>query len=141
MSSPEMKSTGEVIGMDEDYALSLYKGLVAAGYSVPSHGVILATLADKTRKGLLLKEFAELDSASLPPGTAALLAEQAFPPRSSTRSAKTLNTLTSSGEGGPGDQHRQNKILSRQIKMRRATVEFRIPCLTSLDTAWARFRC
>ena len=32
---PEMKSTGEVMGKDRDYARAVYKGLLAAGIQLP----------------------------------------------------------------------------------------------------------
>ncbi|MDW8123120.1 MAG: carbamoyl-phosphate synthase large subunit, partial [Armatimonadota bacterium] len=47
---PEMKSTGEVMGIDPDFPKALYKGLVAAGYGVPRNGRLLVTVADKDKK-------------------------------------------------------------------------------------------
>src|SRR5699024_8657326 len=44
---PEMKSTGEVIGHDKTLEKALYKGLVAAGLTVPQEGSVLLTVADK----------------------------------------------------------------------------------------------
>src|SRR5690606_30228449 len=59
---PEMKSTGEVLGLDADRDAAIYKAIVAAGGSVPEKGTILATLADKDKEeGIrLLRSFAEL---------------------------------------------------------------------------------
>jgi carbamoyl-phosphate synthase large subunit len=143
--SPEMKSTGEVIGMDEDYSLSLYKGLVAAGYSVPSHGVILATLADKDKEeGLaLLQGFADLGFSFIATrGTAALLEGAGIPAQVVNKIGEiSPNTLDIIREGKVDlviNTPTKGKIPQRSgFKMRRAAVEFRIPCLTSLDTAWA----
>src|SRR5207244_4293299 len=44
--SPEMRSTGEVMGMDLNFALAFYKSQVAAGSDVPLGGSILFSLAD-----------------------------------------------------------------------------------------------
>jgi carbamoyl-phosphate synthase large subunit len=41
---PEMKSTGEVLGIDADLKKALYKGFVAAGTAIPTEGNIFATI-------------------------------------------------------------------------------------------------
>ena len=46
---PEMKSTGEVMGVDLTYAGALYKAFIAAGFTMPRGGTILATLADRDK--------------------------------------------------------------------------------------------
>lgn len=43
---PEMKSTGEVLGIDEDLDKALYKGFVGAGMNIPVAGNIFVTLKD-----------------------------------------------------------------------------------------------
>ena len=49
-SAPEMKSTGEVMGRDRNYAKALYKGLIGAGMKIPPTGAIIATIADKDKE-------------------------------------------------------------------------------------------
>ena len=45
--APEMKSTGEVLGIDTVYEKALIKGFLAAGYKFPSHrGDVLLSLND-----------------------------------------------------------------------------------------------
>ena len=41
---PEMKSTGEVLGIDEDLNKAMYKGFLAAGTNIPVSGNIFATI-------------------------------------------------------------------------------------------------
>ncbi len=41
---PEMKSTGEVLGIDGDMTRALYKGFIAAGMNIPTAGNIFATI-------------------------------------------------------------------------------------------------
>ena len=43
---PEMKSTGEVLGLERDLPKALYKGLIAAGYGFSKKGSVLITVAD-----------------------------------------------------------------------------------------------
>jgi len=46
---PEMKSTGEVMGVDFKFELALYKALLAAGLVMPAGGSILLSIADRDR--------------------------------------------------------------------------------------------
>ncbi len=44
---PEMRSTGEVLGLSDDYSLAYYKSQEAAGSFLPSEGAVLISLSDK----------------------------------------------------------------------------------------------
>jgi hypothetical protein len=59
---PEMKSTGEVMGIDYSLQSAIYKGLLAAGVEIPEAGSIVATIADKDKDEAipLLAELAEM---------------------------------------------------------------------------------
>ena len=59
---PEMKSTGEVLGIDPDYGMALYKALLAAGINVPLGGRVLVSLAERDRAEAIpiLAGYAEL---------------------------------------------------------------------------------
>jgi len=50
---PEMKSTGEVIGLDRSYGVSYAKAQMSAGNSLPTSGTVVASLSDKDKKNLL----------------------------------------------------------------------------------------
>lgn len=43
---PEMKSTGEVMGVSPDYHTALYKALISANMDIPSKGAVLLSLED-----------------------------------------------------------------------------------------------
>ncbi|WP_066638817.1 carbamoyl-phosphate synthase large subunit [Desulfolucanica intricata] len=142
---PEMKSTGEVLGLDRNYNIALYKALVAAGYAFPKHGTILATVADKDKEEVLpiIRKLAELGyKICATSGTAAFLEKQGL----------KVNRVNKLHEASPHivDLIRQNKInlvintLTKGkaperdgFRIRRAAVEYGVPCLTSLDTARA----
>ncbi|MBN2288160.1 MAG: carbamoyl-phosphate synthase large subunit [Candidatus Glassbacteria bacterium] len=51
---PEMKSTGEVIGLDRSYGISMAKAQMSAGNSLPTSGAVAVSLADKDKHHLLL---------------------------------------------------------------------------------------
>ena len=142
---PEMKSTGEVMGVDKSYPVALYKALTAAGCSFPRRGNILVTVADKDKEEALpiLKRFADMDySLIATAGTAAFLRLHGL----QVESVKKVR------EGSPNieDLIRSGKVhlvvntLTRGkaperdgFRIRRAAVEHGVPCLTSLDTTLA----
>ena len=50
---PEMKSTGEVLGIGRDLEEALYKGLVAAGYKMEQSGGVIITVRDGDKEAIL----------------------------------------------------------------------------------------
>ncbi|MDW7672913.1 MAG: carbamoyl-phosphate synthase large subunit [Bacillota bacterium] len=145
---PEMKSTGEVLGLDENLNLALYKSLVAAGLTVNTKGGVLVTVADKDKVEALeiVRGFAQLGmKVFATSGTAAFLKENGI-------KAEVVKKIR---EGAPSlvDTIKEEKVdlvLNTLTKgkaqtrdgfmIRRAAVEHGIPCLTSLDTAKALLR-
>ena len=139
---PEMKSTGEVIGIDHSLKKAIYKGLVAAGIELPKRGNIVATIADRDKAEAIpiLKEFYNRGFRLIcTEGTARAL------------SAKNIQAdkVKKIAEGSPNivDLIREGKvdfcintlthghrIYSDGFHIRRTAVEMNIPCLTSLDT-------
>ena len=142
---PEMKSTGEVLGIDPDPARAMYKGLVASGAVVPTRGTVLITLADKDKAegAAVAAGFAQLGFRVLATdGTARYLKEQGV----------DVDTVYKIGEGHPDvvelihsgeidlviNTPTRGRLPARNgFRLRRAAVEFRVPCVTSLDTARA----
>ena len=51
--SPEMKSTGEAIGYDDDLYRAFYKALQASGMTVQNYGTVLVTIADSDKEEAL----------------------------------------------------------------------------------------
>ncbi|HEX5546530.1 MAG TPA: carbamoyl-phosphate synthase large subunit [Ktedonobacterales bacterium] len=159
---PEMKSTGEVMGIDETYPAALRKALIAAGIEAPQRdGAAFVTIADRDKAEALpiVQELGALGyHFYATDGTARLLEQHGLPvtavPRISqdnaggsrasqdgseiirlirTRAVQlVINTIT----GGMG-QMREGIEVQDGFRIRRAAVETGIPCLTSLDTARA----
>ncbi len=76
--SPEMKSTGEAIGYDDDLYRAFYKALQASGMTVQNYGTVLVTIADedKTEALPLIRRFYNLGfNIEATSGTAAFLKE------------------------------------------------------------------
>jgi carbamoyl-phosphate synthase large subunit len=59
---PEMKSTGEVMGVDKNFGLAFYKAQLAAGMRLPTSGKVFISVADKDKANILelAKGFKEL---------------------------------------------------------------------------------
>ncbi|HET9847758.1 MAG TPA: carbamoyl-phosphate synthase large subunit, partial [Candidatus Dormibacteraeota bacterium] len=149
---PEMKSTGEAMGIAADLATAQYKAFLSTMHELPPDGAALCSIADADKDealpilrglhGLGLTLYATA-------GTAALLERSGIPATAVKKLRDghpnvvdvirqgqvhlVLNTvssapLTNNGSGVP---------LRDGYEIRRASVERRIPCLTSLDTARA----
>ena len=60
--TPEMKSTGEVMGIDEDFDIACYKAYVAAGNKLPKEGGVYVTVNDADKPRILesVKELYEM---------------------------------------------------------------------------------
>ena len=60
---PEMKSTGEVMGIDKDFGLAYAKSQISAGNSLPTKGLAFISLKDKHKKKVvdLAKKLVELN--------------------------------------------------------------------------------
>ncbi|SMB94532.1 carbamoyl-phosphate synthase large subunit [Thermanaeromonas toyohensis ToBE] len=142
---PEMKSTGEVLGIDINFERALYKGLTAAGYTIPVQGTLLATVADKDKAEAvpLLKGFAELGFKIVATaGTAGALAAAGLFVERVAKLREGSPHILDYIRGGKVDfiinTLTRGRIPERDgFKIRRAAAELGIPCLTSLDTARA----
>jgi carbamoyl-phosphate synthase large subunit len=74
---PEMRSTGEVLGLADSFGLAFYKAEEAAQPPLPEAGTVLITVADRDKPGVLevARRFAELGfSIRATEGTHAVLA-------------------------------------------------------------------
>ena len=73
---PEMKSTGEVLGIGTNLQEAIYKGMVAAGYKMKHTGGLLVTVRDQDKQEAVdtARKFAELGfNLFATPGTAKVL--------------------------------------------------------------------
>jgi carbamoyl-phosphate synthase large subunit len=76
---PEMKSTGEVLGMAESFGMAFYKAQDAAKSCLPLTGTVLLTVADKDKPGVIdvARRFADLGfTLKATAGTRDFLADQ-----------------------------------------------------------------
>jgi carbamoyl-phosphate synthase large subunit len=147
-----MKSTGEAIGIDRTLTEALRKAFAASGVQVPRGGSVLLTIAnvDKPEMFPIVSRLVQMGCRLVATeGTARALREAGFSPRVVAKIGDegptvldvitggevdlVINTMSNiyadPGDGGP--------VFKDGFEIRRAAVERRIPCLTSLDTAAA----
>ncbi|PSJ58264.1 carbamoyl-phosphate synthase large subunit [Pseudaminobacter soli (ex Li et al. 2025)] len=137
---PEMRSTGEVMGLDRDYALAFAKAQLGAGVDLPRSGTLFVSVRDADKKGILgpVKRLAGLGFKVLATsGTQRFLAENGI-------EAEKINKVL---EGRP---HIEDAIRNRQVQivfnttdgqkavsdsksLRRATLMQKVPYYTTLS--------
>jgi carbamoyl-phosphate synthase large subunit len=142
---PEMKSTGEVLGVDADCPPALYKALLASGLVFHRQGNILVTVADKDKEEMLpiIKGFSSLGyNIFATAGTARCLEKHGVAVAGVNKIQEGFPNITDLLRRG--DIHLVINTLTKGkaperdgFAIRRAAVEFAVPCLTSLDTARA----
>jgi carbamoyl-phosphate synthase large subunit len=141
---PEMKSTGEVMGIDLAFEPAFYKALVAAGLALPAQGSVLITLADEDKAEAveMIRQLVRMGhKLYATEGTAALIERHGMPVQMVTKRIgrghpdmldvileRTVDCVINTP--GPAD-----KEILDGIEIRRAAVERGVPCITSIDTA------
>ncbi len=145
---PEMKSTGEVMGKDSTLEKALYKGLVAAGMEIKTHGTVLFTVSDKDKEEAiaLAKRFSTVGYRIMATEGTAKAFEEAGVRTDVVEKigakGKTLIDVIQNGEAQlVVNTLTKGKQPARDgFRIRRESVENGVPCLTSLDTAEAMLR-
>lgn len=143
--SPEMKSTGEVMGRDNTLEKALYKGLVASGMKIPTYGTVLFTVADKDKPEAirLMKRFYEIGYTIMATeGTAKSLEEEQIPVTVVHKIGSPERNLLDVIRQGEAqfviNTLTKGKVPARDgFRIRRESSENGVVCLTSLDTAEA----
>ena len=141
--SPEMKSTGEAIGYDDDLYRAFYKALQAGGVAVQNYGTVLVTIAneDKEEALPLIRRFYNLGfNIEATCGTAAFLKEHGIRTRTRKKISEGSSDIPESIRSGHIAYviNTSNLNSSDQQKdgyeIRKLAVETNTTMFTSLDT-------
>lgn len=141
--SPEMKSTGEVMGIDYSYDLAFYKAEMAADNTLPLEGTVFMSIRDKD-KDEILEVAKEMSAAGLKmlgtKGTAEFM----------EKNGVSMDIVLKVHEGTPNviDRVRKNEVSliintptektkARRdgSRIRRAAVDYGVPYITTLQSA------
>jgi len=141
---PEMKSTGEVMGVDYTFDSALVKALLAAGLMLPEKGGMLLSIADRDKAESLplIKKLHSLQyGLYATEGTAAMIEAAGLPVKMVTKKLSeghpnVIDVIQDNSVAGVINTVTGGRLpLKDGFDIRRAAVEKRIPCFTSLDTA------
>jgi carbamoyl-phosphate synthase large subunit len=141
---PEMRSTGEVLGLADSFGLAFFKSQEAAGQRLPTEGTILITVSQRERPAVLgvAQEFHDLGfQIKATEGTHAFLAEHRIP----------SEHILKMHEGRPNIV---DGIMNREIDLiintpsgrlgkhddsyiRKAAIKYKVPYITTLAAAMA----
>ena len=145
---PEMRSTGEVMGIDTTFAMAFAKSQLAAGLALPESGTVFLSLADRDKSSgvELAKRMIALGYRLVATsGTASFL---------ETRGAKVDDVVGKLGESVQGELDAVSLISSGDVKLvintprgrgprsdgyhiRTAANKFKVPCITTMSAALA----
>ncbi len=141
---PEMKSTGEVLGISPDFSEALYKGLMASGMRLPTDEAnVLITVKDSDKAEALevARRLTELGYDLYgTAGTAQYLRQNGIKAKTVCKIGEGSPDILDAIKGGTFELVINTATKGRAqerdgFNIRRAAVELSIPCLTSIDTA------
>ena len=148
---PEMRSTGEVMGIDADPGAALAKAMVAAGHALPTTGTVFVSVANRDKRAIVFpaKRLADLGFGLLATsGTAGVLRRAGVP-------VEPVPKVSESTDGGPDDvvelirAGRVDLVINTPFgrgprtdgyHIRTAAAAAGVPCITTLPGAFAAVR-
>lgn len=143
---PEMRSTGEVLGVGHNFEESLYKGFIGASVTLPKAGsTILATVRDRDKEAFLpvAKKFASIGCRFIATaGTAKFLQENGLEVQVAKKISEGVPNVLDIIRSGVVDliidiPKKGNDKNSDGFKIRRTSSECSVTLLTSMDTVSA----
>ncbi|HXD87988.1 MAG TPA: carbamoyl-phosphate synthase large subunit, partial [Urbifossiella sp.] len=141
---PEMKSTGEVMGIDDSFPMAFAKSQMAASAPLPASGTVFISVADRDKEGVLpvARSFMEMGYRLLATrGTAKFLGDRGI----------AVDDVPKLAEGRPNllDRMKNGEValivntpsgrgsFSDESRIRAAAVANRVTCITTLSAAQA----
>jgi len=143
---PEMKSTGEVMGLDKDFGLAFAKSQIAAGNSLPTKGLAFISLKKKHRNEAvnLAKKLVELNFKLCgTEGTAEIIKKNGIKCKKVNKvsegsphivdilNSKKISLVINTSEG------KRISAVKDSTSLRRATLINKVPYCTNMSTAYA----
>ncbi|MEN6478011.1 MAG: carbamoyl-phosphate synthase large subunit [Anaerolineales bacterium] len=141
---PEMRSTGEVMGMDESFGLAFAKAQMAAGNDLPLEGSVFMSVNDRDKANLLpiARELAALGFRILATrGTAAFLREHGLEAETVLKAFEGRPNVVDHIINGDVDLMINTPLGGRSFdderRLRQAAISHGVPVLTTLSGARA----
>jgi carbamoyl-phosphate synthase large subunit len=145
---PEMKSTGEVMGIDPDLGLAFAKSQMAAGGTLPTKGNVFISVkeADKQNVARIAKGYAELGfTLYATPGTGEVIKTAGIPvnilPKlASGQRPNVIDLMKNKDMAMVINTPSGKNTREDEVKIRTATMQNRIPIMTTLRGADAALK-
>lgn len=141
---PEMKSTGEVMGIDEDFGLAFYKAQISAGNTLPEKGNVFISVADRDKEKVveLAKGFIRLGFKILATtGTYRFLSDKGIEVKHVLKISEGRPHVVDLMKNGEVDliinTPSGKKEVSDAYSIRRSAVHYRIPYTTTVRGGYA----
>ncbi len=144
---PEMKSTGEVMGIDADSGMALAKAMVAAGHALPAGGTVFVSVANRDKRAIVFpaKRLADMGFRLLATGgTAGVLERAGIPVERVAKVSEGPDNVAELIRGGSVDLV-INTPFGRGSRtdgyfIRTASASAGVPCVTTLPGVFAAVR-
>jgi carbamoyl-phosphate synthase large subunit len=142
---PEMRSTGEVMGVDRSFGLAFVKSQAAAGNALPHGGTVFLSLADRDKPSGLgaARRLVELGfRLAATTGTAAALEDEGLPvevvvAKVGEHGVDAVDLISSGSIDLVVNTPRGRGSRADGQHIRRAATRHRVPCITTVAAAVA----
>jgi carbamoyl-phosphate synthase large subunit len=141
---PEMKSTGEVMGIDESFGLAFAKAQLAAGQRLPLSGTVFISLKDEDKMNLLNTVFLLNDlgfKIVATGGTSTFITHHGIPNQRVNKVRESRPHIVDMIKNGEIDliinTTSDKKAITESFSIRRAAITFDIPYTTTVAGAKA----
>jgi carbamoyl-phosphate synthase large subunit len=141
---PEMRSTGEVMGIDRDFGRAYAKSQIAAGQDLPQQGTVFVSVKDRDKRAIImiargLQDLGFQIVATI--GTGKILERNGVPARHVFKVGEgrpTVVDLIKNGEiqlviNTPSGKRPK----ADEVAIRTAALQYNIPIVTTIPGAWA----
>jgi carbamoyl-phosphate synthase large subunit len=148
---PEMRSTGEVMGIDADPGAALAKAMVAAGHALPTRGTVFVSVANRDKRAIVFpaKRLADLGFGLLATsGTAGVLRRAGIP----VEAVAKVSEAPEGAKDNVAEMIRAGRVdlvintpfgrgpRTDGYHIRTAAAAAGVPCLTTMPGAFAAVR-
>ncbi|MBV6501745.1 MAG: Carbamoyl-phosphate synthase large chain [Prosthecobacter sp.] len=145
---PEMKSTGEVMGIDPDLGLAFAKSQMAAGGTLPTKGNVFISVkdSDKASVARIAKGYADLGfTLYATPGTGQVITDAGIqvnilPKLASGQRPNVIDLMKNKDMAMVINTPSGKNTREDEVKIRTATMQNRIPIMTTLRGADAALK-
>jgi carbamoyl-phosphate synthase large subunit len=144
---PEMRSTGEVMGIDADSGMALAKAMVAAGHALPTSGTVFVSVANRDKRSIVFpaKRLADLGFRLLATrGTGGVLQRAGVPVEIVAKVSEDTHNVAGLIREGKVDLVINTPFgrapRSDGSQIRTAAAAASVPCFTTLPGVFAAVR-